>query len=100
MHVQIGKYSIKTDQYQFILCKKVLVTKEGCKNFGQEVERNIGFYPKLSQIVEKIIHLELDEQDITTLKDIVSLVENIKEEVDKAGITLDTYKERFENNVK
>ena len=68
MNICIGeKLVVTSDQHQFILNEKKLV-KAGAKA-GSEVLVPIGYYPKLSQLINGLIHQGVREADINSLKE-------------------------------
>lgn len=67
MQIDIGdKYVLTADQYQFIVQEKKTV-KEG-KNAGSEYLSLVGYYPKLSQAITGLIHLDVQLSDVQTLQ--------------------------------
>ncbi|MDI9276226.1 DUF5405 family protein [Pantoea sp. EABMAA-21] len=67
MQIDIGdKYVLTADQYQYIVQEKKTV-KEG-KNAGSEYLSLVGYYPKLSQAINWLIHLDVQLSDVQTLQ--------------------------------
>lgn len=67
MQIDIGdKYVLTADQYQYIVQEKKTV-KEG-KNAGSEYLSLVGYYPKLSQAIAGLIHLDVQLSDVQTLQ--------------------------------
>lgn len=67
MQIEIGdKYVLTADQYQYIIQEKKTV-KEG-KNAGSEYLSLVGYYPKLSQAISALIHLDVQLSDVQTLQ--------------------------------
>lgn len=67
MQIDIGeKYVLTADQYQYIVQEKKMV-KEG-KNAGSEYLSLVGYYPKLSQAITGLIHLDVQLSDVQSLQ--------------------------------
>lgn len=67
MQIDIGeRYVLTADQYQYIIQEKKTV-KEG-KNAGSEYLSLVGYYPKLSQAISALIHLDVQLSDVHTLQ--------------------------------
>jgi hypothetical protein len=67
MQINIGdKYVLTADQYQYIVQEKKTV-KEG-KNAGSEYLSLVGYYPKLSQAITGLIHLDVQLSDVQSLQ--------------------------------
>ncbi|NHB94824.1 DUF5405 family protein, partial [Photorhabdus cinerea] len=67
MEIRLDKYVITSDDYQFIL-NEIKISKEG-KNISQERLQTIGYYPRLEQLIKKLILLEIRRDDIKSLQD-------------------------------
>lgn len=67
MQIDISdKYVLTADQYQYIVQERKTV-KEG-KNAGSEYLSLVGYYPKLSQAITGLIHLDVQMSDVQTLQ--------------------------------
>jgi len=67
MQIDIGnKYVLTADQYQYIVREKK-ITKEG-DNAGKEWQQLVGYYPKLSQAINALIHLDVRLEDVQSLQ--------------------------------
>ncbi|MDY0929081.1 DUF5405 family protein [Enterobacter sp. CFBP8995] len=67
MQIDIGdNYVLTADQYQYIVQEKKIV-KEG-KNAGSEYLSLVGYYPKLSQAITGLIHLDVQLSDVQSLQ--------------------------------
>lgn len=67
MQINIGeKYVLTADQYQYIVQEKKTV-KEG-KNAGGQYLSLVGYYPKLSQAITGLIHLDVQLSDVQSLQ--------------------------------
>lgn len=76
MKIEIdGKYVITGDQNQFILNEKKVV-KEG-KNAGQETLAVVGYYPKLSWLINSLIPRDIRTADIDSLQAIQERINEI-----------------------
>ncbi len=66
MQISIGdRYVITSDKYQFILSQK-MTFKDG-KNAGESYLKQIGFYPRLSQLANALIMIDARESDIESI---------------------------------
>lgn len=76
LRIEIGdKWVITSDQYQFILNEKKVV-KSG-KNAGEEWLDTIGYYPKINQLISGLIHHNIQDSEIKTLKGMADEIERI-----------------------
>ncbi|MCG8709214.1 DUF5405 family protein [Brenneria sp. 4F2] len=83
MEISIGeKYVITSDKYQYILQEKK-IKKEG-KDIGQEYLSTIGFYPKLSQLISRLCHLEIMTSDVQTLQAFEQRINRLSIEIETA----------------
>ncbi len=83
MKIEIdGKYVITGDQHQFILNEKKVV-KEG-KNAGQETLAVVGYYPKLSWLINALIVRDIRTADIDSLKGIQERIDEIGRQCEAA----------------
>ena len=88
MKIEIdGKFVITGDQNQFILNEKKVV-KEG-KNAGNETLSVIGYYPKLSWLINALIVRDIRTSDIDSLKAIKERINEIGQQCEAAfeGVT-------------
>lgn len=83
MHINIGnKYVLTADQYQYIVQEKKTV-KEG-KNAGSEYLSLVGYYPKLSQAINALIHLDVRLEDVQSLQAMEQHINRISLQCEKA----------------
>ncbi|GAA0489438.1 DUF5405 family protein [Tatumella punctata] len=83
MKIEIdGKYVITGDQNQFILNEKKVV-KEG-KNAGQEALAVVGYYPKLSWLINSLIVRDIRTSDIDSLEAIQQRITEIGRQCEAA----------------
>ncbi len=83
MKIEIdGKYVITGDHNQFILNEKKVV-KEG-KNAGQETLAVVGYYPKLSWLINSLIVRDIRVSDIDSLKGIQERINEIGQQCETA----------------
>ena len=76
MKVEIGqKLVITSDQHQFILCEKKIV-KSGA-NAGNTALIPVGYYPKLSHLINALIQKGIRDSDISSLKEMNSEIERV-----------------------
>ncbi len=86
LETKSGKYLIKSDDNQFVLSELKTSTKEGSKSFGEEQECNKLYYPKLSQLSDKLFQLEVSRSDAETLSDILTVVKSTRKLIDASGL--------------
>ncbi len=79
MEIRLDKYVITSDEYQFIL-NEIKINKEG-KNIGQERFQTIGYYPRLEQLIKKLILLEIRRSDIKSLQDMSDKINQFATEI-------------------
>ncbi|MCC8463875.1 DUF5405 family protein [Photorhabdus bodei] len=79
MEIRLDKYVITSDEYQFIL-NEIKINKEG-KNIGQERFQTIGYYPRLEQLIKKLILLEIRRADIKSLQDMSDKINQVATEI-------------------
>ncbi|OCQ53615.1 hypothetical protein Ppb6_01241 [Photorhabdus australis subsp. thailandensis] len=79
MEIRLDKYVITSDEYQFIL-NEIKINKEG-KNIGQERLQTIGYYPRLEQLIKKLILLEIRRSDIKSLQDMRDKINQFATEI-------------------
>ena len=88
MKMTIGGYNLETDAYNFIL-KRMKVSKTGQMR-GELVSVREHYFSTLSQALNFLVLRELQEADLSDLKEIVKLVDELKEiilaAIEKAGL--------------
>lgn len=82
-----NKYSIKVESTQYVLVKHGVNNSKKSENFGQETEKELGYFSKMSNAVNKLIQDTFgDSEEILSLKEYTERVEaayaQIKEQVD------------------
>lgn len=85
--IKFGKYSIKTaDERNIIITETVLVTKEGSKNFGKEVEKVLGYYSNIGSALKAYINKDLADEEvhIETAKCLLEEFESLNNKVEEA----------------
>lgn len=83
MQIDIGtKYVLTADQFQYIVREKKVV-KEG-KNAGSEALALVGYYPKISQAISALIHLDVQLSEVQTLQAMQQHIERIALQCEKA----------------
>lgn len=83
MQISIGeKYVVTGDQYQYILNERKTV-KEG-KNAGSEYQQTVGYFPKLSQLVAALLHLECRTTDVASLEHLEKYIERVAAQCERA----------------
>lgn len=76
IRIEVGdKWVITSDQYQFILNEKK-VAQSG-KKAGEEWLDTIGYYPKINQLINGLIHHHICSSELVTLDELVSEIELI-----------------------
>ncbi|MEK9497114.1 DUF5405 family protein [Photorhabdus sp. P32] len=79
MEIRLDKHVITSDEYQFIL-NEIKINKEG-KNVGQERLQIIGYYPRLEQLIKKLILLEIRRDDIKSLQEMSDKINQFATEI-------------------
>lgn len=83
MKIDIGdKYVLTADQLQFIVQEKKIV-KEG-KNAGGEYLSLVGYFPKLSQAIAGLIHLDVQMSDVQSLQEMEQHIRRVSEQCEQA----------------
>lgn len=78
IRIEVGdKWVITSDQYQFILNEKKVV-KSG-KKAGEEWLDTIGYYPKINQLISGMIHHQIHNSEIQSVKAMADEIERIGE---------------------
>ncbi|EEN1095015.1 hypothetical protein C3N91_14700 [Salmonella enterica subsp. enterica serovar Aberdeen] len=76
IRIEVGdKWVITSDQYQFILNEKKVV-KSGNKA-GEEWLNTIGYYPKINQLISGLVHHQIQNSEIKSLKGMADEIERI-----------------------
>ena len=76
IRIEVGdKWVITSDQYNFILNEKN-VAQSG-KKAGEEWLDTIGYYPKLNQLINGLIHHHIQTAELIALEDIAAEIEII-----------------------
>lgn len=76
IRIEVGdKWVITSDQYQFILNEKKVV-KSG-KKAGEEWLDTIGYFPKINQLISGLVHHQIQNSEIKSLKDMGDEIERI-----------------------
>lgn len=83
MQIDIGtKYVLTADQFQYIVREKKVV-KEG-KNAGSETLALVGYYPKISQAIAALIHMDVQLSEVQSLQEMQQHIERIALQCEKA----------------
>ncbi|PPE64191.1 MULTISPECIES: DUF5405 family protein [Pectobacterium] len=81
MEISIGdKYVITADQYQYVLQERK--TKKDGKDAGGEYLSTLGYFPKLSQLISRLCHLEVMTSDVQTLQAIEQRINRLSLEIE------------------
>ncbi|HAV7603100.1 TPA: DUF5405 family protein [Escherichia coli] len=76
IRIEVGdKWVITSDQYQFILNEKK-VAQSG-KKAGEEWLDTIGYYPKINQLISGLVHHQIQNSEIKSLKGMADEIERI-----------------------
>ncbi|WP_338300933.1 DUF5405 family protein [Escherichia coli] len=76
IRIEVGdKWVITSDQYQFILNEKK-VAQSG-KKAGEEWLDTIGYYPKINQLITGLVHHQIQNSEIKSLKGMADEIERI-----------------------
>jgi hypothetical protein len=76
VNLKLKSFRITHDGRQYVL-SEIKEKTEG-KNIGQSYETDIGYYAKLDALLERIIMVEVEAQDITTLKHLLTEIRNTR----------------------
>ncbi|QKJ88076.1 hypothetical protein PMPD1_3146 [Paramixta manurensis] len=83
MQINIGdKYVLTADQYQYVIQEKKTI-KEG-KNAGGEYLSLVGYFPKLSQAISGLIHLDIRLSDVQSLQAMQQHIERVAMQCESA----------------
>lgn len=83
MQIDIGtKYVLTADQFQYIVREKKVI-KEG-KNAGSETLALVGYFPKISQAISALIHLDVQLSDVQSLQAMQQHIERVAMQCEKA----------------
>ncbi|KMV67695.1 hypothetical protein AI29_12030 [bacteria symbiont BFo2 of Frankliniella occidentalis] len=82
MKIEIGNYVITSDQHQFILSEKKIAQKG--KNEGQETLATIGYFQKLSWLIQALIVKDVRQSDVESLQAIEALIKSIGNKCESA----------------
>lgn len=72
MKIDLGKYVVTADKYQFILNEKRIAEES-----GNEYLSVVGYYPQLSQMVKKMFVLDIRESDIKSLQEMAEKIDSL-----------------------
>ena len=76
INIKVGdKWVITSDSLQFILNKKI-VAKSGIKK-GEGYLKALGYYPRMSQLVNGLIHFHLHDSDVKSISVLADELERI-----------------------
>lgn len=74
-----NNYIFTKDDHSITLYKKVLIKDTESKNFGQEIDKLIGHYSSVEQVVKKLVQLELIESG--TVKELLIDLKQVNDRV-------------------
>ncbi|MBT0729560.1 DUF5405 family protein [Rosenbergiella nectarea] len=77
MKIEIENYVITADQHQFILSEKKVAQKG--KNEGQEILTTVGYFQKLSWLIQALIVKEVRQSNVESLQALEVLIKSIGE---------------------
>lgn len=76
INIPVGdQWVITSDSLQFIL-NKTKVAQSGTKK-GQEYLEAVGYYPRMSQLVNGLIHFHIRDSDVKNITDLANELERI-----------------------
>lgn len=83
MNIRINKkYSIKSDPMNFIIVEHYKSDKE--KTLGQWMEKNLGYFPDLSQALRRLIMLDVCMSEVNCLKSLDERITALNNEITEA----------------
>lgn len=75
-------YKIRTDKRSYQLISTKLINKDVTKNAIRERTNNtIGYYARLSQVIDAIFEQEIRESEFKELKELFIYIESVKDEI-------------------
>lgn len=74
-----NNYVFIKDEHSITLYKKVTVKDAKSKNYGEQVDKLIGHYSSVEQVIKKLVHLELI--DSGTIKELLLDLKEVNREV-------------------
>ena len=74
MEVQIGKYKISTDKYNFMLEEEITPKRKRSESGGQPYWIYIGFYPTLELACKGLMQCDIKNTDASDLEGVVTAV--------------------------
>lgn len=72
------KYYVDSDELNYILKEKRIISKEGSKNIGKETYDNLGYYGSLKDLKRAIVEKEI-KADLKLLENIDRIIKMIEE---------------------
>jgi len=81
MNIKIGKYTITSDERQFIVTE-VKLARKGI-NKGKDVEINQTFHTSLQSTMENILKRKVLGSKVTSIKELITLIEEQKVQMEK-----------------
>lgn len=76
IRIEVGdKWVITSDQYQFILNEKKVV--QSGKKAGEEWLDTVGYYSKINQLISGLVHHQIQNSEIKSLKVMADEIERI-----------------------
>lgn len=76
-----NNYVFTKDEHSITLYKKTTVKDLKSKNYGEEVDKLIGHYTNVEQVIKKLVHLELLESG--TIKELLIDLKVVNQDVSK-----------------
>lgn len=76
IRIEVGdKWVITSDQFKFILNEKKIA--QSGKKAGEEWLGTIGYYPKINQLISGLVHHQIQNSEIKSLKSMADEIERI-----------------------
>lgn len=87
------RFSIKADEYQFVLVENKTVKKEDSKNFGAVREEVVGYYGNMEHLLRSLSKLLFREEIIDNDMSLSESIERYKEITEKVSLAYSSHNE-------
>jgi len=84
MRIELNDLVITSDKYQYVINKKT-IAKSG-QNKGEEVLIAQSYHPKLEQLAEKLLEMNVKKSDAQTLNDILTTIRATRQLIKKGMV--------------
>ena len=84
MEVQIGKYKISTDKYNFVLEEEITPKRKRSESGGQPYWVTLGYYPTLELACHNLMKCDIKDTDASDLEGVVTHITDSTEAITEA----------------